>query len=51
MIAADTLAAHAIFEFQAPSATYFCRLCYAQKAEIQEKFHKSMFEMRSSTAQ
>ena len=43
MFVADTLAAHQLLGFQSPSANCFCRLCYAQKQEINCKFKKTDF--------
>ena len=48
MLVADTLAAHMMLGFQSPSATYFCRLCYAKRENTQHKFLESDFIMRSS---
>ena len=47
MIVADSLAAHQLLGFQIPSASYCCRMCYAQRSEINFKFKESEFILRS----
>ena len=45
-VVGDTFAAH-MFSFQSPSSTYFCRLCYAKREDMQEKILENQITLRS----
>ena len=51
MVVADILAAHLLLEFQSPSANYCCRLCYAEKEQINFQFREANYVMRTPVSQ